>query len=114
MPRRNFKPPNTGPSTDLILARKAILGALIKEHLGTGEAVGSRVLLGSFLPMDSDGSFGKPFRNVMAELEGGGAGPKQPHHISGGGFCQPTRGTAITSITCLIRPTYLAADFEKQ
>jgi heat-inducible transcriptional repressor len=59
---------------------QAILGALIKEHLGTGEAVGSRVLSDRF----SHGFGWSPatIRNVMAELEDAGL-VEQPHTSAG-------------------------------
>ncbi len=59
---------------------QAILGALIKEHLGTGEAVGSRVLSDRFA--HGFGWSPATIRNVMAELEEAGL-VEQPHTSAG-------------------------------
>jgi heat-inducible transcriptional repressor len=59
---------------------QAILGALIKEHLGTGEAVGSRVLSDRFA--HGFGWSSATIRNVMAELEEAGL-VEQPHTSAG-------------------------------
>src|SRR5215813_9707872 len=59
---------------------QAILGALIKEHLGTGEAVGSRVLSDRFA--HGYGWSPATIRNVMAELED--AGLVEQRHTSAG------------------------------
>src|SRR5512132_971130 len=59
---------------------QAVLAALIKEHLVTGEAVGSRVLSDRF----SHGHGWSPatIRNVMSELEEAGL-VEQPHTSAG-------------------------------
>lgn len=59
---------------------QAILGALIREHLGTGEAVGSRVLSDRFA--HAHGWSSATIRNVMAELEEAGL-VEQPHTSAG-------------------------------
>src|SRR5882724_4474061 len=59
---------------------QAILGALIKEHLGTGEAVGSRVLSDRFA--HAAGWSSATIRNVMSELEESGL-VEQPHTSAG-------------------------------
>ena len=59
---------------------KAILGALIKEHLGTGEAVGSRVLSDRFA--HGFGWSSATIRNVLSELEEAGL-VEQPHTSAG-------------------------------
>lgn len=59
---------------------QAVLGALIKEHLGTGEAVGSRVLSDRFA--HGHGWSSATIRNVMAELEDAGL-VEQPHTSAG-------------------------------
>jgi len=59
---------------------QAILGALINEHLGTGEAVGSRVLSDRFA--HGFGWSPATIRNVMAELEESGL-VEQPHTSAG-------------------------------
>src|SRR6266404_9658999 len=59
---------------------QAVLGALIKEHLGTGEAVGSRVLSDRFA--HGHGWSSATIRNVMAELEEAGL-VEQPHTSAG-------------------------------
>src|SRR5262245_39022664 len=59
---------------------QAILGALIKEHLGTGEAVGSRVLSDRFA--HGHGWSSATIRNVMSELEDAGL-VEQPHTSAG-------------------------------
>src|SRR5258705_13326589 len=59
---------------------EVLLAALIKEHLVTGEAVGSRVLSDRF----SHGFGWSPatIRNVMSDLEEAGFG-EQPHTSAG-------------------------------
>ncbi|HEY6118986.1 MAG TPA: heat-inducible transcriptional repressor HrcA [Pyrinomonadaceae bacterium] len=59
---------------------QAILGALIDEHLGTGEAVGSRVLSDRFA--HGFGWSPATIRNVMSELEEAGL-VEQPHTSAG-------------------------------
>jgi heat-inducible transcriptional repressor len=59
---------------------QAVLAALIKEHLGTGEAVGSRVLADRF--SHRAGWSSATIRNVMAELEEAGL-VEQPHTSAG-------------------------------
>jgi heat-inducible transcriptional repressor len=59
---------------------QAVLGALIKEHLGTGEAVGSRTLSDRFA--HGYGWSSATIRNVMAELEEAGL-VEQPHTSAG-------------------------------
>src|SRR6187431_1649135 len=79
MPRRasNLQPTEKG-----VLDSRAeiLLAALIKEHLVTGEAVGSRVLSDRF----SHGYGWSPatIRNVMGELEDAGL-LEQPHTSAG-------------------------------
>lgn len=79
MPRRA---PNLQPVEQLQLDSRAevLLAALIKEHLVTGEAVGSRVLSDRF----SHGYGWSPatIRNVMGELEDSGF-LEQPHTSAG-------------------------------
>src|SRR6267378_325859 len=79
MPRRtsNLQTPDK-PRPDS--RAQAILGALIKEHLGTGEAVGSRVLSDRFA--HGFGWSSATIRNVMAELEEAGL-VEQPHTSAG-------------------------------
>jgi heat-inducible transcriptional repressor len=59
---------------------QAVLAALIKEHLGTGDAVGSRVLADRFA--GSSGWSSATIRNVMGELEEAGL-VEQPHTSAG-------------------------------
>src|SRR2546425_9566434 len=59
---------------------QAVLSAIIKEHLVTGEAVGSRVLSDRFA--HGYGWSSATIRNVMAELEEGGF-VEQPHTSAG-------------------------------
>lgn len=59
---------------------QAVLAAIIKEHLVTGEAVGSRVISERFSPGHSWSS--ATIRNVMAELEEAGL-VEQPHTSAG-------------------------------
>jgi len=74
MPRRN-------PNTQTPDSRgQAVLGALIKEHLGTGEAVGSRVLSDRFA--HGFGWSSATIRNILAELEEAGL-VEQPHTSAG-------------------------------
>ena len=79
MPRRTSShQPNTQPKLDS--RAEALLAALIKEHVVTGEAVGSRVLSDRF----SHGYGWSPatIRNVMGDLEEGGL-VEQPHTSAG-------------------------------
>ena len=79
MPRRN--PTLKATSENSLDARaQAVLAAVIKEHLVTGEAVGSLVLADRF----SKGTVGvrRRFRNVMGELEEAGL-VEQPHTSAG-------------------------------
>ena len=59
---------------------QAVLAAVIKEHLVTGEAVGSLVLSDRF--SNSPGWSSATIRNVLAELEEGGL-VEQPHTSAG-------------------------------
>src|ERR687887_2298314 len=59
---------------------EVLLAALIKEHLVTGEAVGSRVLSDRF--SHGYGWSSATIRNVMAELEEAGL-VEQPHTSAG-------------------------------
>ena len=59
---------------------EVLLAALIKEHLVTGEAVGSRVLSDRFA--HGYGWSSATIRNVMAELEDAGL-VEQPHTSAG-------------------------------
>lgn len=79
MPRRhpNLQTPEKGSPDP---RGQAILGALIKEHLGTGEAVGSRILSDRFA--HGFGWSAATIRNVMAELEEAGL-VEQPHTSAG-------------------------------
>jgi heat-inducible transcriptional repressor len=79
MPRRN--PNLQTPEKETPDRRgQAILGALIEEHLGTGEAVGSRILSDRFAR--GSGWSSATIRNVMAELEEAGL-VEQPHTSAG-------------------------------
>ncbi|PWT96213.1 MAG: heat-inducible transcription repressor HrcA [Blastocatellia bacterium] len=79
MPRRTSHA-QTAESTPLDPRAQALLAALIKEHVITGEAVGSRVLSDRF----SHGYGWSPatIRNVMSDLEEGGL-VEQPHTSAG-------------------------------
>src|SRR3984893_14728947 len=59
---------------------QAVLSAIIKEHLVTGEAVGSRVLSDRF--EHAAGWSSATIRNVMSELEESGL-VEQPHTSAG-------------------------------
>src|SRR6185295_16113609 len=79
MPRRN--PTLQTPENNVPDPRaQAVLAALIKEHLGTGDAVGSRVLADRFA--HSAGWSSATIRNVMGELENAGL-VEQPHTSAG-------------------------------
>jgi heat-inducible transcriptional repressor len=92
MPRRNSTlqaaEKNQGPQpgsrtgvSDILGARsQAVLAAVIKEHLVTGDAVGSLVLADRF--RNSPGWSSATIRNVMAELEEAGL-VEQPHTSAG-------------------------------
>ena len=79
MPRRSASLKSNDPNA-LDSRAEVLLAALIKEHLVTGEAVGSRVLSDRF----SHGFGWSPatIRNVMGELEGAGLA-EQPHTSAG-------------------------------
>src|SRR5882757_10552355 len=62
------------------LRGQAVLAAIIKEHLVTGEAVGSRVLSDRF--EHATGWSSATIRNVMSELEESGL-VEQPHTSAG-------------------------------
>jgi heat-inducible transcriptional repressor len=79
MPRRSSSLQST--NRDLPDSRsQAVLAAIIKEHLVTGEAVGSRVLSDRFA--HAAGWSSATIRNVMAELEETGF-VEQPHTSAG-------------------------------
>jgi heat-inducible transcriptional repressor len=79
MPRRSTNPQT--PEKYLPDVRgEAVLAAIIKEHLVTGEAVGSLVLANKFSP--NHGWSSATIRNVMAELEEAGL-LEQPHTSAG-------------------------------
>ena len=79
MPRRSTVPPT--PEKYVPDARgQAVLAAVIKEHLVTGEAVGSLVLANKF--SSGHGWSSATIRNVMAELEDAGL-LEQPHTSAG-------------------------------
>src|SRR5688500_8974855 len=79
MPRRSTNPQI--PEKYLPDARgEAVLAAIIKEHLVTGEAVGSLVLANKFSA--NHGWSSATIRNVMAELEDAGL-LEQPHTSAG-------------------------------
>src|ERR1041385_4899123 len=79
MPRRHSSFQTT--DVDPIDARaQAVLAALIKEHLGSGEAVSSRALADRF--GRSSGWSSATIRNVLAELEEAGL-VEQPHTSAG-------------------------------
>ncbi len=79
MPRRNPTLQNTEKNT-LDARAQAVLAAVIKEHLITGDAVGSLVLADRFAR--SAGWSSATIRNVMAELED--AGLVEQRHTSAG------------------------------
>jgi heat-inducible transcriptional repressor len=80
MPRR-ISTSQTSDKTNILGARaQAVLAAVIKEHLVTGEAVGSLVLSDRF--SNSPGWSSATIRNVLAELEELGL-VKQPHTSAG-------------------------------
>jgi heat-inducible transcriptional repressor len=79
MPRRNSSLQHT--ENNVLDARaQAVLASLIKEHLVTGEAVGSLVLADRF--SNSPGWSSATIRNVMGELEEAGL-VEQPHTSAG-------------------------------
>jgi len=79
MPRRSTAPPT--PEKYVPDARgQAVLAAVIKEHLVTGEAVGSLVLANKF--SSGYGWSSATIRNVMSELEEAGL-LEQPHTSAG-------------------------------
>jgi len=79
MPRRASNNPSNEPGA-LDQRAQALLAALIKEHLVTGEAVGSRVLSDGFA--HAYGWSPATIRNVMSELENSGY-VEQPHTSAG-------------------------------
>jgi heat-inducible transcriptional repressor len=79
MPRRNSSLQTAAKDT-LDNRGQAVLAAVIKEHLVTGEAVGSLVLSDRF--SHSSGWSSATIRNVMAELEEAGL-VEQPHTSAG-------------------------------
>ena len=79
MPRR-ASTISTNETVGLDSRAQALLAALIKEHLVTGEAVGSRVLSDGF--SHAYGWSPATIRNVMAELENTGY-VEQPHTSAG-------------------------------
>src|SRR5215510_16393594 len=79
MPRRNPSI-RTDSSRSIDPRMEGLLSALIKEHLVTGEAVGSRVLSDRFA--HGYGWSPATIRNVMAELED--AGLVEQRHTSAG------------------------------
>ena len=79
MPRRNLTLQTTEQNS-LDSRSQAVLGAVIKEHLVTGEAVGSLVLADRF--SNSPGWSSATIRNVMGELEEAGF-VEQPHTSAG-------------------------------
>lgn len=79
MPRRNSTLKATEKSI-LDARAQAVLAAVIKEHLVTGDAVGSLVLAERF--SKSPGWSSATIRNVMAELEEAGL-VEQPHTSAG-------------------------------
>ena len=79
MPRRNSTLKATEKSI-LDARAQAVLAAVIKEHLVTGEAVGSLVLADRF--SKGTGWSSATIRNVMAELEEAGL-VEQPHTSAG-------------------------------
>ena len=79
MPRRNQNL-QTGDQRPIDSRTEVLLAALIKEHLVTGEAVGSRVLSDRFA--HGYGWSSATIRNVMGELEDAGF-VEQPHTSAG-------------------------------
>lgn len=79
MPRRQSTLHST-KKNNLDSRAQAVLAALIKEHLVTGEAVGSLVLADRF--SNSPGWSSATIRNVMGELENAGL-VEQPHTSAG-------------------------------
>jgi heat-inducible transcriptional repressor len=79
MPRHTFHLQSTDKNV-LGARAQAVLAALIKEHLVTGEAVGSLVLADRFAKRPGWSS--ATIRNVMAELEEAGL-VEQPHTSAG-------------------------------
>src|SRR4030095_1033228 len=79
MPRRASNNPSNEPGA-LHQRAQALLAALIKEHLVTGEAVGSRVLSDRFA--HAYGWSPATIRNVMSDLEEAGF-VDQPHTSAG-------------------------------
>ena len=79
MPRRNSNLQTSEKSTPDARG-EAVLAAIIKEHLVTGEAVGSLVLSDRF--SHGHGWSSATIRNVMAELEEAGL-VEQPHTSAG-------------------------------
>src|SRR5438067_1420187 len=79
MPRRNPTVPSSEKNS-LDARAQAVLAAVIKEHLVTGEAVGSLVLADRF--SNSPGWSSATIRNVMGELEEAGL-VEQPHTSAG-------------------------------
>ena len=79
MPRRN---PNlqTQEENAVDARAEAVLAAVIKEHLVTGEAVGSLVLSDRF--SKGSGWSSATIRNVLGELEDAGL-VEQPHTSAG-------------------------------
>ncbi len=79
MPRRNSTLKSVAGG-DLDARAQAVLASLIKEHLVTGEAVGSLVLADRF--SNRSGWSSATIRNVMGELEEAGL-VEQPHTSAG-------------------------------
>src|SRR6266550_1005710 len=79
MPRRTSTL-QTGANHILGVRAQAVLAAVIKEHLVTGEAVGSLVLADRF--SNSPGWSSATIRNVLGELEESGL-VEQPHTSAG-------------------------------
>src|SRR6267378_8000211 len=79
MPRRNSNFQSVD-KTALGARAQAVLAAVIKEHLVTGDAVGSLVLSDRF--SNSPGWSSATIRNVMGELEEAGL-VEQPHTSAG-------------------------------
>ena len=79
MPRRSATPQTPEKYTPDARGQ-AVLAAIIKEHLVTGEAVGSLVLANRFSP--AHGWSSATIRNVMGELEDAGL-LEQPHTSAG-------------------------------
>ncbi|HLA09055.1 MAG TPA: heat-inducible transcriptional repressor HrcA [Pyrinomonadaceae bacterium] len=78
MPRRRKTTPSNAETPD---ARgQAVLAAVIKEHLASGEAVGSKILSQRF--KNAQGWSSATIRNVMADLEAAGL-VEQPHTSAG-------------------------------